>query len=48
MVLVEQNFGFATSLADDVAVVGKGQAVWTGNAEEIRADEEAQHKWLGV
>ncbi|SHL07619.1 amino acid/amide ABC transporter ATP-binding protein 2, HAAT family [Roseovarius marisflavi] len=48
MVLVEQNFGFATSLADDVVVVSKGQVVWTGSAQDIRADEEAQHKWLGV
>jgi branched-chain amino acid transport system ATP-binding protein len=48
MVLVEQNFGFATSLADDVVVVSKGQVVWTGSAEAIRADTEAQHRWLGV
>lgn len=48
MVVVEQNFGFATSLADDVAVVSKGQVVWTGTAAEIRADTEAQHRWLGV
>ena len=48
MVLVEQNFGFATSLADDVVVVGKGQVVWSGSADEIRADTETQHKWLGV
>ena len=48
MVLVEQNFGFATSLADDVVVVSKGQVVWTGSADDIRADTEAQHRWLGV
>ena len=48
MVLVEQNFGFATSLADDVVVVGKGQVVWSGSADEIRADVDTQHKWLGV
>ncbi|MGB0659137.1 MAG: ABC transporter ATP-binding protein [Mangrovicoccus sp.] len=48
MIIVEQNFGFATSLADDVVVVGKGQIVWTGSAQEIKADEEAQHMWLGV
>lgn len=48
MVLVEQNFGFATSLADDVVVVGKGQVVWSGSADEIRADVETQRKWLGV
>ncbi|MBS0122508.1 ABC transporter ATP-binding protein [Thetidibacter halocola] len=48
MILVEQNFGFATSLADDVVVVSKGQVVWTGSAEAIKADETAQHTWLGV
>ena len=48
MILVEQNFGFATSLADDVVVVGKGQVVWTGSAADIRADEQVQHEWLGV
>ncbi len=48
MILVEQNFGFATSLADDVVVVGKGQVVWTGSAAEIRANAQVQHEWLGV
>jgi branched-chain amino acid transport system ATP-binding protein len=48
MVLVEQNFGFATSLADDVAIVSKGSIVWQGSAAAIRADAEAQHRWLGV
>jgi branched-chain amino acid transport system ATP-binding protein len=48
MVLVEQNFGFATSLADDVVVVSKGQVVWKGDAKAIRADTKAQHLWLGV
>jgi len=48
ILLVEQNFGFAVSLADDVVVVSKGQVVWTGSPEEIRGDTEAQHRWLGV
>lgn len=48
MIIVEQNFGFATSLADDVVVVGKGQIVWTGSADEIKADDDAQRTWLGV
>lgn len=48
MILVEQNFGFATSLADDVVVVGKGRVVWSGSAAEIRAAEDIQHAWLGV
>ncbi|MGE3363105.1 MAG: ABC transporter ATP-binding protein [Rhizobiaceae bacterium] len=48
MILVEQNFGFAVSLADDVVIVSKGQVVWTGSPDDIRADVEAQHRWLGV
>lgn len=48
MILVEQNFGFATSLADDVVVVGKGRVVWSGSAAQIRAAEDIQHAWLGV
>lgn len=48
MLLVEQNFGFATSLADDVAIVSKGQVVWSGSARDIQADTKAQERWLGV
>lgn len=48
MLIVEQNFGFATSLADDVVVVSKGQIVWEGDAAAIKMDQEAQQKWLGV
>lgn len=48
IILVEQNFGFAISLADDVSVVGKGQIVWQGSPEEIKAETEVQKMWLGV
>ncbi|NEX48734.1 ABC transporter ATP-binding protein [Pseudotabrizicola algicola] len=48
MVLVEQNFGFATSLADDVVLVSRGQVVWQGTSAAIRADTDLQHRWLGV
>lgn len=48
IILVEQNFGFATSLADTVSIVGKGQIVWQGSSAGIRSDKETQHRWLGV
>lgn len=48
MVLVEQNFGFATSLADDICVIGRGQVVWTGTPDAIRADAALKARWLGV
>ena len=48
MLLVEQNFGFATSLADRVCVIGRGRKVFEGSAGDIRADHEVQARWLGI
>ena len=48
MLLVEQNFGFATSLADEVRLIGRGTVVWAGKPSQIRADQSAQSQWLGV
>ena len=48
MVLVEQNFGFATSLADDVVVIGRGRTVWSGAPEVLSGDKQLQSRWLGV
>ena len=48
VLLVEQNFGFATSLADRVAVLGRGQIVWEGTPAAIRADPATQARWLGI
>jgi len=48
IILVEQNFGFATSLADDVVVIGRGRTVWAGPPAALRADADLQAKWLGV
>jgi len=46
--LVEQNFGFATSLADDICIIGRGKVVWKGDPESVRGDRDLQAKWLGV
>jgi branched-chain amino acid transport system ATP-binding protein len=48
IVLVEQNLGFATSLADDIVVIGRGRTVWSGPPQVLRADGELQSRWLGV
>jgi len=48
MLLVEQNFGFATSLADNICIIGRGKSVWTGSPEDIRSDRDLQAQWLGV
>ena len=48
ILLVEQSFHFATDLADQVYVLGKGRIRWTGSSAEIKADPEVQRNWLGV
>lgn len=48
MLLVEQNFHFATRLADTASVFGRGRCVWSGSCEALRADEALHKQWLGV
>lgn len=48
MLLVEQNLAFATGLADDVSIIGRGVKVWSGTPQALRADKESYVKWLGV
>lgn len=48
LLLVEQNFAFATALADEVSLIGRGQRVWHGSPDALRADEALHQAWLGV
>ena len=48
ILLVDQNFAFATSLADRVYVLGKGQVRFSGSVDEIRNNDEIHSAWLGV
>jgi branched-chain amino acid transport system ATP-binding protein len=48
ILLVEQNFPMAMSVADTVYVMNKGQIVFAGAPRELAADQELKHKYLGV
>ena len=48
ILLVEQNLNFALGLADDISLMGRGQIVWRGDADALKADDEAHARWLGV
>ena len=48
MVLVEQNFGFAAGLADEISIISRGRCVWSGTAAAVRADKQLQQRWLSV
>ena len=46
--LVEQNLGLALAVADEVYIMASGKIVYTGHPDELAADEEVKHKYLGV
>lgn len=48
VLLVEQNFNFARSLGDTVAVMDDGKVVYTGRMAELAADEALQARLLGL
>jgi len=48
ILLVEQNFMFARSLADTVAVMDNGRVVHAGTMAELAADRALQERLLGL
>jgi branched-chain amino acid transport system ATP-binding protein len=48
IVVVEQNFHFARSLGDTVAVMDSGRIVHTGRMDALAADEGLQTRLLGL
>jgi branched-chain amino acid transport system ATP-binding protein len=48
LLVVEQNFHFARSLGDTVAVMDSGRIVHTGHMAELAADEALQQRLLGL
>lgn len=48
IILAEQNLDFVLSLADRCYVLEKGTVVFSGTAEELRADAEVQDKYLHI
>lgn len=48
MLLVEQNFELATSLADHIVVLGKGRVRWQGTRDALNAAEQVRSLWLGI
>jgi branched-chain amino acid transport system ATP-binding protein len=48
ILLVEQNFQLAMSIADDVAVLNTGRVAYQGTIAEVQANPELATKHLGV
>jgi branched-chain amino acid transport system ATP-binding protein len=48
ILLVEQNFSFAKSLGDTVAVMDNGRVVYNGLMGDLAEDRDLQHRLLGL
>jgi branched-chain amino acid transport system ATP-binding protein len=48
VLLAEQNLNMALTVADDIYIVSKGSVVWEGKPGDLRDNEEAKERWLGV
>ena len=48
ILMVEQNIALACKAADEILIMNKGTIVWQGTPDELMANEEIQHKYLGV
>ena len=48
MLLVEQNYPFAMSLAERVYVLGKGRIRWYGTPSALAGNPSVTRTWLGV
>jgi branched-chain amino acid transport system ATP-binding protein len=48
ILLVEQNASLALKLVDYVHVMSKGQVVYSARPEELRANDEIKHSYLGI
>jgi branched-chain amino acid transport system ATP-binding protein len=46
--LAEQNLNMALTVADYIYIVAKGAVVHEGTPDELRANQDVLHKWLGV
>ena len=48
ILLVEQNLAFALRIADHVYLMSKGRIVHEARPDDLRRDEVAKSRWLGV
>lgn len=48
ILLVEQNYGLATRLADYTYVLSQGRVQFAGTVEELKADEQIRRTYLSV
>ena len=48
ILLVDKNIDALTRIADRHYIIEKGKVVWDGASSELQADQDLQHRFLGV
>ncbi|MEX2453799.1 MAG: ABC transporter ATP-binding protein [Rhodospirillaceae bacterium] len=48
ILVIDKNIQALTRIGDRHYIVERGQIVWQGTSDELRADEALQHRYLGV
>ncbi|MAO92949.1 MAG: ABC transporter ATP-binding protein [Rhodospirillaceae bacterium] len=48
ILVIDKNVKDLARIGDRHHIVEKGRVVWTGNSQELLADEELMHRYLGV
>ncbi len=48
ILVIDKNVEALTRVADRHYIIEKGRVVWTGTSDELRANVEVQHRYLGV
>ena len=48
ILVIDKNVDTLTRIGDRHFIVERGQVVWQGTSDELRADESIQHRFLGV
>jgi len=48
ILVIDKNVGNLIGLADRHYIVEKGRVVWSGRSDALAADQELQHRFLGV
>ena len=48
ILVIDKNVKALTEIADRHYIIEKGKVVWVGTSPELAADEDIQHRYLGV
>ena len=48
ILVIDKNVDALTRIADRHYIIEKGQVVWSGSSDDLRGNEDLQHRYLGV